>query len=88
MSRGGYRQINKSFNACAFDEYLNSQHALLPTLADVEQISPRVIRVLGQNPGKVIVMVLPNLYDDGLIARISSLSKEQTPGSWEPENED
>ncbi|OTA98961.1 hypothetical protein M426DRAFT_68697 [Hypoxylon sp. CI-4A] len=49
---GGYRQINKSLNICAFDSYLNSQQASLPELADVEQISPRVIRVLGQNPGK------------------------------------
>ncbi|KAF3058614.1 Beta-lactamase-like protein 2 [Daldinia childiae] len=49
---GGYRQINKSLNICAFDSYLNSQQATLPELADVEQISPRVIRVLGQNPGK------------------------------------
>ncbi|KAL8925680.1 MAG: hypothetical protein Q9208_003363 [Pyrenodesmia sp. 3 TL-2023] len=49
---GGYRQINKSFNACAFDEYLSSQTTHLPSLPDTERISPRVIRVLGGNPGK------------------------------------
>ncbi|KAL4867605.1 hypothetical protein BDV12DRAFT_171005 [Aspergillus spectabilis] len=49
---GGYRQINKALNICAFEEYLESQQKTLPTLTDVEQISPSVIRVLGQNPGK------------------------------------
>jgi hypothetical protein len=50
---GGYRQINKALNICAFEDYLETQQTHLPTLADVEQISPRVIRILGQNPGKV-----------------------------------
>ncbi|EXJ89637.1 hypothetical protein A1O3_02704 [Capronia epimyces CBS 606.96] len=50
--KGGYRQINKSLNICAFEDYLESQTARLPPLADVEQCSPRVLRVLGQNPGK------------------------------------
>ncbi|KAK3291289.1 beta-lactamase-like protein [Chaetomium fimeti] len=49
---GGYRQINKAFNVCAFEDYLEGQQNVLPKLLDVEQISPRVIRVLGQNPGK------------------------------------
>ena len=51
--KGGYRQINKMLNVCAFDEYLAAQYSRLPEIADVEQISPRVIRVLGQNAGKV-----------------------------------
>ena len=50
---GGYRQINKALNVCAFEDYLEGQQSHLPNLQDVEQISPRVIRVLGQNPGKV-----------------------------------
>ena len=51
--KGGYRQINKSLNICAFDDYLKGQTARLPKLASVEQITPRVLRVLGQNPGQV-----------------------------------
>lgn len=51
--KGGYMQINKSLNIGAFEEYLEAQLSRLPSIADVERISPRVIRVLGQNPGKV-----------------------------------
>ena len=51
--QGGYRQINKALNICAFEDYLETQQTHLPKLQDVEQVSPRVIRVLGQNPGKV-----------------------------------
>jgi hypothetical protein len=53
MGEGGYRQISKTLNVCAFDDYLVTQQSRLPKLLDVEQISPRVIRVLGQNAGKV-----------------------------------
>ncbi|RYP10920.1 hypothetical protein DL764_000356 [Monosporascus ibericus] len=49
---GGYRQINKSLNICAFEDYLESQQNSLPELPDVEEISPRVLRILGQNAGK------------------------------------
>jgi hypothetical protein len=50
---GGYRQINKALNICAFEDYLKAQQKCMSKLLDVEQISPRVIRILGQNPGKV-----------------------------------
>jgi hypothetical protein len=53
--KGGYRQINKSLNICAFDDYLKGQTASLPQLVNVEQLTPAVLRVLGQNPGKVDV---------------------------------
>ncbi|KAG7287762.1 hypothetical protein NEMBOFW57_007277 [Staphylotrichum longicolle] len=41
MGQGGYKQINKALNVCAFEDYLDSQVANLPKLNDVEQISPR-----------------------------------------------
>ena len=53
MGLGGYKQINKALNICAFEDYLSSQVANLPHLNDVEQLSPRVLRILGQNEGKV-----------------------------------
>ncbi|KAI2794162.1 Atrochrysone carboxyl ACP thioesterase [Penicillium oxalicum] len=52
MGEGGYRQINKTLNVCAFDDYLVTQQSRLPKLLDIEQLSPRVLRVLGQNAGK------------------------------------
>ena len=58
--KGGYRQINKTLNICAFEDFLEVQHSRLPEIADVEQISPRVIRVLGQNAGKVLVLLHPH----------------------------
>ena len=55
--KGGYKQINKTLNICAFEDYLAAQLKHLPQLEDVEQLSPRVIRVLGQNAGKVSLFV-------------------------------
>jgi len=57
--KGGYRQINKSLNICAFYDYLEGQTARLPQLANVEQLTPNVLRILGQNPGKVNSLLLP-----------------------------
>ena len=50
--KGGYKQINKSLNICAFEDYLKGQTANLEPIPDVEQVTERVIRVRGQNPGK------------------------------------
>ncbi|KAF4553279.1 Lactamase-like protein 2 [Elsinoe fawcettii] len=52
MGEGGYKQINKTLNIGAFEDYLLAQCSRLPQLPNVEQISPRVIRILGQNAGK------------------------------------
>ncbi|RBR18740.1 uncharacterized protein FIESC28_05881 [Fusarium coffeatum] len=52
MGTGGYKQINKALNVSVFEDYLQSQQARLPRLPDVQQLSPRVIRILGQNTGK------------------------------------
>ena len=65
MGLDGYKQINKALNICAFEDYLSSQVANLPHLNDVEQISPRVLRILGQNEGKVLI---------GAISCLSSLA--------------
>lgn len=60
MGEGGYRQINKSLNVCAFEDYLSTQQSVLPKLDDVEQLTPLVLRVLGQNAGKVMRHFLPS----------------------------
>ena len=64
MGQGGYRQINKALNIDAFENYLDTQQARIPKLDDVAKLSPRVIRVLGQNPGKVtnILQYLVSLF--------------------------
>lgn len=56
--KGGYRQINKSLNICAFEDYLDAQTKSLPELLDVEQLTPRCLRILGQNPGKVCIQLI------------------------------
>jgi hypothetical protein len=60
--KGGYRQINKTLNICAFEDYLEGQQTLLPKIQGVEKISPLVIRVLGQNPGKACIIRCPSSY--------------------------
>lgn len=86
MGRGGYRQINKTLNICAFEDYLDTQVARLPRLNNVEQITTRVLRVLGQNEGKVghlgILGVVPYIVelqvdDKWLTVKLSLPYKEQ-----------
>ncbi len=38
--KGGYKQINKALNICAFEDYLDGQQATLPKLEDVESAQP------------------------------------------------
>ncbi len=83
MGRGGYKQINKALNICAFEDYLDSQVANLPHLNDVEQISPRVIRILGQNEGKVCEPSPAHQFWQLADDPSSSPSKEQTRTSSE-----
>ncbi|OCL13960.1 Metallo-hydrolase/oxidoreductase [Glonium stellatum] len=40
-----------SFNQCIWKEYLSTQEARLPRLSDVEDLTSRVIRIMGGNPG-------------------------------------
>ena len=78
-NRGGYRQINKALNICAFEDYLEAQQSILPEIVDVEQISPRVIRILGQNAGQVIPKNLQSHMSAASNDGSSSRFKEQTP---------
>ncbi|OOQ91176.1 Beta-lactamase-like protein 2 [Penicillium brasilianum] len=40
-------------NQCAWNDYLSAQEASLPHLADVEDVTIRVIRIMGGNPGEM-----------------------------------
>jgi hydrolase len=40
-------------NQCAWGDYLSAQEASLPHLADIEDVTERVIRIMGGNPGEM-----------------------------------
>lgn len=40
-------------NQCAWGDYLSAQEASLPLLTDVEDVTERVIRIMGGNPGEM-----------------------------------
>ena len=74
MGEGGYFQISKTLDIEAFDEYLETQCRKLPALPDVQKISPRVIRVLEQNPGKVRGPMFPGQDSDKLVEAVDQLT--------------
>jgi hydrolase len=39
--------------ACVFSEYLSAQRGKIPTLPQVADLTDRVIRILGGNPGEM-----------------------------------
>lgn len=41
------------FGASFWQDYLSGQEANLPSLPDVKQLSDRVVRILGGNPGSM-----------------------------------
>ncbi|KAK8050744.1 hypothetical protein PG994_012474 [Apiospora phragmitis] len=79
--KGGYKQINKALNICAFEDYLQAQTSRLPEIADVEQITPRVLRVLGQNAGKFTLQGT-NTYIVGTGARRLIIDTAQGIPEW------
>lgn len=40
-------------NQCVWEDYLSAQEASLPPLADVEEVTDRVVRIMGGNPGEM-----------------------------------
>ena len=42
-----------NLNACIWKDYLSFQEAQLPQLVDVEDVTNRVIRIMGGNPGEM-----------------------------------
>ena len=54
MNKDRLASVSKTLqNIRPYDDFLSAQSANLPPLPVMQRLSPRVIRILGGNPGKV-----------------------------------
>jgi hypothetical protein len=53
------RSLNQYVDVNAFEDYLNAQQEALPELPEVTDLSSRVTRILGDNPGRVSPITTP-----------------------------